>query len=142
MKFVPSYADQSDRIRLKSTWTKGGKEREIPIRTYAQRAILNKVKTFVGGQSMIPSQRSYVQHMRVFEKEMREVRLGKTHGARHLYAQQRYKELTGRDAPCLGGMSRRELSKAEKDKDDEARLTISKELGHERIQIISVYVGS
>lgn len=142
MKFVPSFADQGDKIVLKSTWTKGGKEREIPIRTEAQRAILEKVKAFVGGQSMIPSQRSYIQHMRIFEKEMREAGLGKTHGARHLYAQQRYKELTGRDAPCLGGVSRKELSKTERDKDDEARLIISRELGHERIQIVSVYVGS
>lgn len=142
MKIIPSYADKGDKIVLKPSWTKGGKEREIPVRTEEQRAILNEAKAFVGGQSMIPSQRSYLQHMRVFEKEMREAGLSRTHGARHLYAQNRYKELTGRDAPCRGGMSRKNLSKLEKDKDDEARLIISKELGHERIQIVAVYVGN
>jgi hypothetical protein len=30
IKFIPSFADRVDHIRLKSTWTKGGKERDVP----------------------------------------------------------------------------------------------------------------
>ncbi len=141
MKFIPAWADQGDKIRLKGSWTKGGKGREIPIRNEEQRAVLDRCRAFVQGQSMIPSQRSYIQHMRVFEKEMHAVGLGRTHGARHHYAQQRYYELTGRIAPALGGKSRKELTADERKSDDEMRLKISQELGHERIQIVAVYVG-
>ncbi len=80
--------------------------------------------------------------MRVFEKEMHAVGLGRSHGARHHYAQQRYEELTGRKAPALGGKSRKALTPEERTSDDEIRLKISQELGHERIQIVAVYIGS
>ena len=33
IKFIPSYADRGDTLVLKDTWTKGGKARELPIRT-------------------------------------------------------------------------------------------------------------
>ncbi len=141
MKFIPSKAIHDDKITLQGSWTKGGKERDIPIRNEEQRAVLERARAFVGGQSMIPSHRSYVQHMRVFEKEMKAVGLGRTHGARHFYAQERYKELTGRLAPALGGISRRDLSKEDRAIDDDVRLQISQELGHERMQIVAVYIG-
>jgi integrase len=38
MNFQPSFADRGDHIMLKASWTKGGKERIIPVRTEAQRA--------------------------------------------------------------------------------------------------------
>ncbi len=142
MKFIPSKAIDGDKISLQGSWTKGGKERDIPIRNTEQRAVLERARAFVGGQSMIPSNRSYVQHMRIFEKEMGAVGLGRTHGARHFYAQQRFKELTGRLAPVLGGESRRELSQEDRAIDNEARLQISQELGHERMQIVAVYLGT
>ena len=44
--------------------------------------------------------------------------------------------------PALGGQSRRDMTKEEREKDDEIRLEISRELGHERIQIVAVYIGS
>jgi hypothetical protein len=31
IKFRPDYADRSDHIILKGSWTKGGRERAIPI---------------------------------------------------------------------------------------------------------------
>ena len=37
MKFNPSYADKGDDIKLKASWTKGGKPRTIPVRTEHQR---------------------------------------------------------------------------------------------------------
>jgi len=142
MKLVPVKADQKTQLVLQGSWTKGGKPRSIPIRTDAQRAILDKAHALAGNGSMIPSARKYVQHMRIFEKEMHAAGLGKTHGARHLYAQRRYQELTARPAPVAGGPSRRSLTAEQRKHDDQCRLIISRELGHERIQIVSVYVGS
>lgn len=37
IKFSPDYADRETHIHLKSTWCKGGKAREIPLRTEAHR---------------------------------------------------------------------------------------------------------
>ena len=44
IKFSPSYADRSDRLELKASWTKGGKARVIPIRTAEQREVLNRAR--------------------------------------------------------------------------------------------------
>ena len=142
MKLIPAKAIQEDRLVLQGSWCKGGKERVIPIRTEAQKDVLKRARIFVGERSMIPPNRTYVQHMRVYEKAMGKVGLGRTHGARHMYAQQRYQDLTGRLPPALGGQSRRDMTKEEREKDDEIRLEISRELGHERIQIVAVYIGS
>lgn len=35
MKLRPSLADRGDRLWLKGSWTKGGRGREVPIRTEA-----------------------------------------------------------------------------------------------------------
>ena len=48
IKFVPSYADRGDRLVLKDSWTKGGKAREIPIRTDAQRQVLDRARQVAG----------------------------------------------------------------------------------------------
>jgi hypothetical protein len=55
------------------------------------------------------------------------------HGLRHAYAQNRYyEELTGWKAPAAGGSESRALTLEQRAADREARLTISRELGHER----------
>ena len=63
------------------------------------------------------------------------------HGLRHHYAQARYVELTGWKAPAAGGPTSKQLNPDQKWIDREARLTISRELGHEREQITAVYLG-
>ena len=141
MKFQPDYAIRDTYIRLKDSWCKGGKAREIPIRTDAQRGVLKRVQLLVGTGSLIPPQRMYVQQMRLYEGETVKVGLSKLHGLRHRYAQERYLELTGWPAPACGGPTSKELSKDDRDKDRIARLAISQELGHEREQITTVYLG-
>ena len=42
IKIRPGWADQGNALRLKASWTKGGRERELPIRTEAQRAVLTR----------------------------------------------------------------------------------------------------
>ena len=65
----------------------------------------------------------------------------KLHGLRHTYAQRRYRELTGWEAPINAGKLRREMTEVEKQKNIEARRIISSELGHSRIAITWVYCG-
>ena len=65
MKIQPIVADQGDHLFLKGSWTKGGRERIVPIRTEAQREVLNRARRLVGRGSLIPSNRDYVHQMRV-----------------------------------------------------------------------------
>lgn len=142
MKFNASKADQHDKIVLQGSWCKGGKERVIPIRNAEQRKLLDRVHEFCGKRSLIPPEKTYVQHMNTYMNSMSKVGLGRTHGARHMYAQRRYIELAGRLPPALGGMSRRKMTKEDRIEDEKIRLEISRELGHERMQIVAVYIGS
>ena len=90
---------------------------------------------------MIPSGRSYVEQVKLYERQTAAAGLHKLHGLRHAYAQVRYQELTGWEAPAAGGKHSAELTREEKALDREARITISRELGHSREQIAAVYVG-
>ena len=141
MKFQPSYADQGDHIRLKASWTKGGKPRTIPIRTEAQREVLDRARDLVGLGSLIPSHRSYVHQLRVYEGNTLRAGLSQLHGLRHAYAQERYEELTGWKCPATGGPDRKPLTPEQWTLDREVRLTISQELGHEREQVTAAYLG-
>ena len=148
MKFQPEYALSgrspldagTTEIRLKGSWTKGGRDRVIPVRTPAQREALAKAAYLARSGSMIPSDRSYRQHLIIWEKETAARGIGRTHGLRHAYAQRRYLELTGWAAPSVAGI--RKLTADERLKDQEARKTISEELGHGRIAITNAYLGS
>ena len=50
-------------------------------------------------------------------------------------------ELTGWKAPAAGGPTAKQLIADQKVIDRQARLAISRELGHEREQITAVYLG-
>jgi len=142
IKIRPEWADRGDRLVLKDTWTKGGREREIPIRNKEQRRLFDEAKRFAGRGSFIPADKSYVEQLRRFEYQCANAGIHRIHGHRHQYAQTRYRELTGRAAPAAGGPRSTELSPAQKAIDHEARLTISRELGHSRPAIVAVYVGT
>ena len=141
IKFSPSYADQGDHLTLKDSWTKGGKARVIPVRTVAQRAVLDRSHRLAGRGSLIPSQRNYRQQLRAYERHTLAAGLSKLHGLRHAYAQARFEELTGFKAPIVGGPALIGLTAAQRVVDRRARLVISQELGHEREQITTVYLG-
>ena len=141
MKFQPSFADRGDHLVLKASWTKGGRERIVPVRTEAQRDVLNRARKLAGFGSLIPSNRNYVHQMRVYEGNTCRAGLSKMHGLRHAYAQNRYEELTGWKAPAAGGPDARSLTPEQRETDRKARLLISQELGHEREQITAVYLG-
>jgi len=141
IKFRPAYADQGDHLLLKASWTKGGKAREVPIRTPEQRALLERLHQSVGKGSLIPDHLSYRQQVRRYERYTADAGLSRMHGLRHAYAQRRYRELTGWEAPAAGGPRQQALSREERRIDREAREVISRELGHEREQIVAVYCG-
>jgi integrase len=141
IKFSPSYADQGDHLELKASWTKGGKARSIPIRSPLQRAVLDRAHELAGKGSLIPGHRNYRQQLRIYEGQTIRAGLSRLHGLRHAYAQRRYEELTGWTSPAAGGPPAKSFSAEQRSLDEEARLTISRELGHERISIVRIYIG-
>jgi hypothetical protein len=141
IKIQPAWADRGDRLVLKDSWTKGGRAREIPIRNAEQRLVLDDAKRLAGKGSLIPADANYVQQLRRFEYQCDHAGIHGVHGHRHQYAQDRYHELTGWPPPSAGGPRSRELTLEEKAIDREARLTISRELGHEREQVTAIYCG-
>ena len=126
---------------LKASFTKGGRERTIPVRTEAQSDVLNRARRLAGLGSLIPSNRTYVQQLRIYEGNTLRAGLSNMHGLRHAYAQNRYEELTGWKAPAAGGPKAKTLTPEQRETDHQTRLTISRELGHEREQITAAYLG-
>ena len=141
IKIRPEWADRGDRLALKDTWTKGGRAREITIRNEEQRRVLDEAKRFAGRGSLISADKHNVEQLRRFEHQCAKAGIHRIHGHRHQYAQTRYRELTGWAAPAAGGPRSKELTTAQKLIDQEARLTISSELGHSREQILAIYLG-
>ncbi len=141
IKFQPRYADQGDHLRIKGSWTKGGRERVIPITTPEQRATLDRAHRLVGERSLIPAEKTYIEQRHVYDRQCKAAELKRMHGLRHAYAQARYEALTGWLAPAAGGPSTQSLTASQRLADFEARQTISRELGHERVEITKVYLG-
>ncbi|HTW12029.1 MAG TPA: phage integrase N-terminal domain-containing protein [Solirubrobacteraceae bacterium] len=141
IKFQPSFADHGDRLQLKASWCKGGRPREIPIRTPEQRHLLDECHALAGSGSLIPPERTYIQQRRVYERHATRAGLSGLHGLRHAYAQARYHELTGFEAPACGGAPSSALTEEQRALDRQARVQVSRELGHEREQITTTYLG-
>lgn len=142
--FQPAYAMAvgPDKIQLKASWTKGGRWRVLPIRTAYQREVLARAAALAGTGSMIPKEQRYIERLKQYENATSRAGLSRLHGLRHEYAQQRYQELTGWACPAKGGPTARQLSPDQKAKDQAVRLQISQELGHNRLSISAVYLGS
>jgi len=141
IKFSPSYAVQDDHIKLKPSWTKGGRARTVPITNEDQRRLLEEAKALARGGALIPPHLNYVKQLHRYEKRTAKAGLSQLHGLRHGYAQRRYFELTERVCPVAGGLLSKELNPAQRALDHEARVIISSELGHARVEIAAVYLG-
>lgn len=143
LKIKPIMADKGDYLVLQPSWCKGGRGRIVPIRTEEQRYWLNEAKALVklADYSLIPPGKTYIQQRYLYDKQTQRAQLPNLHGLRHAYAQKRYEELTGWKAPICGGPSSKQLTPEQKLKDREARIIITEELGHSRIQITVNYLG-
>ncbi|HBN8454455.1 TPA: integrase domain-containing protein [Pseudomonas aeruginosa] len=141
IKFQPSYADRGDHIALKGSWTKGGRERTVPITTAEQRDVLQAAHRLAGKGSLIPAHKTYIQQRHIYDGQCKAAGLSKMHGLRHQYAQSRYECLTSWKAPAAQGLPSKNLTPWQLRHDAEARQTISRELGHERPQVVAVYLG-
>lgn len=147
LKFQPVFAldgksiADAQSIRLKDSWCKGGRAREIKITNERQREVLARALAIAELGSMIDKKMSYKEAFKQYENNTRRVGLSKLHGLRHLYAQNRYRELTGWEPPTTGGPSAHHLTNEQKALDHQVRLQISEELGHSREAITAVYLG-
>ncbi len=100
---------------------------------------------------MIPAHLRYVDFRDHCYRQAQQQRF-QFHGQRHHYAQQRYQTLTGVPAPINTTISKSawlaymavqlkiDLAAAEK-LDQRARSILSQELGHERLEVVRVYIG-
>lgn len=142
IKVVLRWADRGDKLVLKDAWCKGGREREIPIRTLEQRQVVDEAKALAKGKSLVaPSYATYAEYLKHFRYECERVGIHGIHGYRHFYAQARYQELAGWACPARGCPTRRQLTPKQRERDREVRLIISREMGHGREQITAVYLG-
>ncbi|MBT8108099.1 MAG: integrase domain-containing protein [Gammaproteobacteria bacterium] len=141
IKIRPHLADKGDMLWLKPSWTKGGRAREIPIRTDAQRAVLDKAGALAGKGSLIPAEKDYKQQKNRYEGQCIRAGLSKMHGLRHAYAQRRFEEIAGFPAPLAGGPNRTDLTNDRRALDRQARAVITNELGHNREQVTVTYLG-
>ena len=141
IKFRPGYAIKADHIKLKASWTKGGRARSVPIRTDEQRQLLEDVRKLAPGGALIPSNKNYEEQLHRYERQVRTAGIRNPHGLRHAYAQRRYEELTGWKAPVAGGPASQSLTNEQRALIWGARVTVAQELGHSREQISARYLG-
>ena len=90
-------------------------------------------------ESLIPKEKSFIQQRHYYDKQMQRAGVKNPHG-RHAYAQERYKNLPGWLCPVAGGPLRKDLNLVDRNLDKEARIQISSNLGHCRLEIVTAYI--
>jgi integrase len=141
IKFKPATSIHGDCIKLKASTCKGGRARSVPITSDYQLMILNEVTKLAGDGSLIPEDKSYIEHLKRYERQTLQVGLRNTHGLRHAYAARRYTALSGLKCPLEGGPNHKMMTPKQRELSRLARLQISKELGHSRISVTVTYLG-
>jgi hypothetical protein len=130
--------------------TKGGRPRNVPC-TEKGKLMLEQATKIQNGKSMVPHKISYIK----FRQEcyaQAQIAGFNFHSERHAYAQNRYREIVNAPSPLEAGWEHKgrieklaEYLKipfeAAKDIDKRARLRISIELGHSRVEISNAYLG-
>ncbi|MDD1946768.1 integrase domain-containing protein [Pseudomonas carnis] len=94
-----------------------------------------------GSRNLLAPEESYKVFLRTVVRPARDILhehgLKGFHELRAAYACERYEQLTGFPAPVNGGRGHRE----DRGLDRQARQQISHELGHNRIDVVSAYIG-
>lgn len=141
-KSVLHTAEKTGVIEL-TLGTKGGQKRSFDLAHLIRQFDALTFAANVQGddKSLIPADMTYLEFRDSYMREARDIvkEAGGSglHDLRAAYACERYHDLTGYDAPCISGHR-----EAEREIDHEARMTISEELGHHRIDVLASYVGS
>ena len=104
--------------------------------------MLDEAHRLAGSGSLIPAHKTYIQQRHVYDGQCKAAGLSNMHGLRHRYAQMRYEALTGWKAPAAGGPAKALFSASQRTTDQHARQQISRELGHERLKVTSIYLGT
>ncbi|MDE0714444.1 MAG: integrase domain-containing protein [Gammaproteobacteria bacterium] len=138
-------ADGPDRIRLRGSWCKGGRPREIRITTPEQHALLARIGEFQRGRgerSMIPKGMRFVTYYRNYNRARKAAGIP-GHGLRHAFAQGRFEQEAGMPSPHAGGPAYSSLDAAGREQWDRAAAVVNRELGHGdgRQDITATYIG-
>ena len=141
----PHIADQGNMLRVEEG-TKGGRTRNVPIRSDEQRRVLDSAKVLASrssrGSMCPPSLKVAQAKNRIYyvagkRLGIRKADLGVTpHGLRHEYANDLYEEVSGIPSAVRGGSSI--LDRAA---DEKARHQVTQDLGHARLSITAAYTG-
>lgn len=120
--------------------TKGGFARDVPIRNARQMEALKRAAIRQGDHhSLTPASNTWAKfrdgELRAARSILKACGIHKYHDLRSAYACERYKELTGDDAPVFGAPIE------DRDLDRRARETIAIELGHKRSDVTICYLG-
>lgn len=113
----------------------------MPITTAGQRDVLQAAHRLASKRSLIPAHKTFIQQRHVYDGQCKAAGLSNMHGLRHRYAQMRYKTLTGWRSPAAGGPDKAQFGLSQRLVDRHARQQISRELGHERLTVTSIYLG-
>ncbi len=143
IQFRPHTADAYGGNIICIRWgTKGGRERFEPVETVDQRRMLNLAKSFADLNASVSDPNLSLKSARglywrtVARFGITKRGLGLTsRGLRHGYACDKYKQLTGQDAPVRGGDA------VLKDLHRFAEDQISRDCGHSRSAIVKTYIG-
>lgn len=141
LKFRPGEADKGTAVALRDSWCKGGRARAVPITHARQRDLLDEVHRVCGDGSLIPPGTSYIGFRKAMEKATLEAGISNMHKHRHWYACWRYRVLTGEKPPAEGGPTYDRVPMARRAELDAARLQVSRELGHNRVEVTDAYLG-
>ena len=120
--------------------TKGGRARTVPVTEKSQITALERSAAAQSGEkSMIPAEKNWKSWRAGELRQAREILQRETGGGLHdlraAYACARYSAITNAQPPVFGGIQ------IARDVDEQARLTISKELGHNRVDVTTAYIG-
>ncbi|WP_448094065.1 integrase domain-containing protein [Pseudomonas lini] len=139
-------AEQLGRINIQDG-TKGGRSGALAPRWISVNDLIREALTFAqgaapgGSRNLLAPEESYAKFMRVTVRPARDILhvhgLKGFHELRAAYACERYEEITSQSAPINGG----DCYRQDRTLDQQARLQISDELGHGRIDVVSTYVG-
>lgn len=132
-------AEKNGRVTI-SVGTKGGRNREVPIASPAALEALQRAAEAQGSaRAVMPPHQNWQQWRETGLRDAREVLqahgIDRLHDLRAAYACDRYQALTGAAAPVAGGQI------LDRNTDKSAREVISKELGHDRIEVVAAYIG-